>query len=152
MIPPSMFGHLPQNTLYQNVIPDPSDKVKYGEYMITFASCGECHTPRSPEGAPDFSKAYSGGFTFNTPFFKVTVSNITPDSTTGIGTWTEEAFVQKFKTNSSDAMVNTNPGRQNTIMPWAAYGKMKEEDLRVIYAYLRMVPPVKNKVEKWPTK
>lgn len=152
MIPPAMFGPLPQNTLDQNVRPDPSDKIRYGEYIITFASCGACHTPTSPQGAPDFSKVYSGGFVFNTPLFKVTVANITPDSATGIGTWTEEAFVQKFKTNSSAAMVNTNPGRQNTIMPWDSYGKMKEEDLRAIYAYLRTVPPVNNKVEKWPTK
>src|SRR5688572_16533200 len=152
LIPPAMFGPLPQTTLDQNIRPDPSDKVRYGEYMITIALCGECHTPRSPQGVPDFSKVYAGGFAFNTPFFKVTVSNITPDSATGIGTWTEEAFIQKFKTNSSVAMVNTNPGRQNTIMPWEAYGKMKEGDLRAIYAYLRTVPPVQNKIEKWATK
>jgi len=35
-------------------------------------------------------------------------------------------------------------------MPWAMYGKMKEEDLKAMYAYLRTVPPVSNKVEKWP--
>jgi len=35
-------------------------------------------------------------------------------------------------------------------MPWAMYGKMKKEDLGAIYAYLRTVPAVSNKVEKWP--
>jgi hypothetical protein len=35
-------------------------------------------------------------------------------------------------------------------MPWSMYGKMKEKDLRAIYAYLRTVPALKNKVEKWP--
>lgn len=148
-IPPTMFGPLPGNTLVDNKRPDPSDKVNYGQYMITAASCGECHTPRSPQGVPIFDKAYSGGFIFNTPFFKVGTANITFDSTTGIGTWTEDAFVQKFKTNSTHEVVNRNPGRMNTIMPWEFYGKMKEDDLRAIYAYLRSVPPVKNKVEKW---
>jgi hypothetical protein len=30
------------------------------------------------------------------------------------------------------------------------YGKMKEEDLRAIYAYLRTVKPISNKVERYP--
>jgi hypothetical protein len=82
--------------------------------------------------------------------FKVATANITPDSATGIGSWTEDAFVAKFRTNSSSEVVDKDPGKMNTMMPWAMYGKMKEEDLRAIYAYLRSVPPVKNKVEKWP--
>jgi hypothetical protein len=149
LIPPSQFGPLPQNDITQNVKPDSSDKVKYGEYLITMASCGDCHTPRTPQG-PDFSKAYAGGSVFSTPFFKVATANITPDSTTGIGTWSEDAFVGKFKENSSDETINQDPGRKNSIMPWAMYGKMEESDLRAIYAYLRTVPPVKNKVEKYP--
>jgi mono/diheme cytochrome c family protein len=149
-IPPSMFGPLPANDIAQNVKPDPSDKVNYGRYMITAAACGECHTPRTPQGAPIFERAYSGGFVFRTPFFNVAVANITPDSATGIGTWTEDAFVQKFRTNASEEVVNRNPGRMNTIMPWEQYGKMKDEDLRAIYAFLRTVPPINNKVEKWP--
>jgi hypothetical protein len=148
-IPLSMLGPLPQSNIDKNVMPDLSDKVSYGKYLTTIASCGECHTPRGQQG-PDMSKAFAGGFTFSTPFMKVTTANITPDSATGIGIWTEEVFVQKFKVNSSDEAVNKNPGKQNTFMPWAEYGKMKEEDLRAIYAYLRTVPPVKNKVEKWP--
>jgi cytochrome c553 len=60
-IPPGMFGPLPQNTLAQNARPDPSDKIKYGEYLTTMASCSDCHTPMTPQG-PDFSKAFAGGF------------------------------------------------------------------------------------------
>lgn len=148
-IPASMFGPLPAATLESNTRPDPSDKVKYGEYMTNFAACAECHTPMGAQG-PDFSKVFAGGFVFNTPFFKVAVANITPDSATGIGSWTEEMFVQKFRTNSSDANVNRDPGKENSIMPWAMYGKMKDEDLKAIYAYLRTVKPINNKVEKYP--
>jgi mono/diheme cytochrome c family protein len=149
-IPMSVLPPLPEFALEKNTRPDPSDKVKYGEYLVTIASCGECHTPRTKEGAPDFGKAFSGGFVFATPMFKVAVANITPDSATGIGAWTEDAFVARFRTNSSDEVVNKDHGRQNTMMPWAMYGKMKEEDLRAIYAYLRTAKPVTNKVEKWP--
>jgi mono/diheme cytochrome c family protein len=148
-IPMSMLGPLPDGNLDNNVMPDPSDKVKYGQYLITAAVCDACHTPMGPQG-PDFSKMYAGGFVFELPMFKVAVANITPDSATGIGAWTEEMFVNKFKQNSSDEMVNRNPGRDNTIMPWSQYGKMKEDDLKAIYAYLRTVKPVSNKVEKYP--
>lgn len=148
-IPLSALGPLPPNNIDKNVTPDPSDKVNYGRYLTTIASCGDCHTPMGQQG-PDMSKAFSGGFKFSMPFMEVTTANITPDSATGIGAWTEEMFVQKFKTNSSPEVVNRNPGRQNTFMPWAEYGKMKDEDLKAIYAYLRTVAPVKNKVEKWP--
>jgi mono/diheme cytochrome c family protein len=149
-IPLSALGPLPDFTPEKNMRPDTADKIKYGEYIATIASCGFCHTPMNPDGSFDFSKAFSGGFTFRTPEFSVTVANITPDSATGIGSWTEEAFITKFRTNASDEVVNADHGKQQTMMPWAMYGKMKESDLRAIYAYLRTVPPVSNKVEKWP--
>jgi len=149
MITPAQYGPLTQTDLTKNVRPDTTDMVKYGEYVITMAACGECHTPRTPQG-PDFSKAYAGGFVFKTPFFNVGVANITPDSTTGIGNWTEAAFVEKFRTNSSAEVVNKNPGKENSIMPWSMYGKMNDTDLKAIYAFLRTVPSVKNKVEKYP--
>lgn len=152
MIPPAMFGPLPANTLDQNTRPDPSDKVKYGEYLVTMASCSDCHTPMTPQGAPDFSKAFAGGMHFKTDVLDVTVANITPDSTTGIGSWTEEVFLTKFKTSLEAVKKGDNPGKMNTEMPWAIYATMKEDDLKAIYAYLRTVPPVKNKVEKWPAK
>jgi mono/diheme cytochrome c family protein len=148
-IPAAMFGPLPATNVEENKIPDPADKVKYGQYMITMAACAECHTPMGPQG-PDFSKVFSGGFVFDNPVLKVAVANITPDSATGIGAWSEEVFVNKFKTNASEQMLSTKPGRKNSIMPWSMYGKMKEEDLRAIYAYLRTVKPISNKVEKYP--
>lgn len=150
-IPMSALGPLPEFAPEKNVKPDPSDKAKYGEYLATMASCGFCHTPMK-EGSMelDFEKAFAGGFVFNTPMFKVAVANITPDSATGIGTWTEEAFIAKFRNNSSDEMMSKDPGRQNSVMPWAMYGKMTDDDLKAIYAYLRTLRPVSNKVEKYP--
>jgi len=150
LISMSALPPLPPFTPEKNIRPNASDKVKYGQYLTTIASCGDCHTPMNKDGSPDFSKAFSGGFVFNLPMLKVTVANITPDSLTGIGSWTENAFVARFRQNSSDEYLNMDHGKQNTLMPWAMYGKMEEADLRAIYSYLRTVAPVKNKVEKWP--
>ncbi len=148
-IPMSMLGPLPVVNLDNNTIPDKADKIKYGEYIVNAAVCSECHTPMGPQG-PDLSKVFAGGFVFDLPMFKVGVANITPDSATGIGTWTEEMFLARFKNNGSDEMVNKYPGRMNTIMPWAMYAKMGEEELKAVYAYLRTVKPITNKVEKYP--
>lgn len=149
MIPAGMFGPLPAGNISQNTMPDPSDKIKYGQYITTIAACADCHTPIGPQG-PDFTKIFSGGFVFDNPVVKVGVANITPDSATGIGSWSEETFVSKFKNNASDAVVNQHPGRQNSLMPWYMYGKINEDDLKAVYAFLRTVKPIKNKVVKFP--
>jgi hypothetical protein len=54
-------------------------------------------------------------------------------------------FLQKFKVNSSKDFVDRDPGKNNTIMPWSLFGKMKEDDLKAIYAYLMSVKPQKGK-------
>ena len=148
-IPAAMFGPLPDGDYKMNTRPDSSDKLKYGEYLLTIAHCTDCHTPFTPQNTPDMSMYLAGGHHFKTKGFEVTVANITPDSATGIGTWTEDMFLAKFRTNSSPEMLNTNPGKQNTIMPWSFYGTMKDGDLKAIYAYLRTVKPVEHKIVKW---
>ena len=151
-IPAAAFGPLPDVDYKKNTKPDPADQVKYGEYLVTIAHCTDCHTPVTKDMKPIMDKYLSGGQHFKLAPFEVTVANITPDSATGLGTWTEAMFLAKFRTNSSAEMLATKPGKQNTIMPWSFYGTMTDTDLKAIYAYLRTVPPVKNKIEKWPTK
>jgi mono/diheme cytochrome c family protein len=151
-IPATAFGPLPDVDYKNNTRPDTADKVKYGEYLVAIAHCTDCHTPLTKEKMPDMSKYLSGGQHFKLSSFEVTVANITPDSATGLGKWTEEMFLAKFRANSSPEILSSNPGKFNTLMPWSFYGTMKDNDLKAIYAYLRTVPPLNNKVEKWPTK
>ena len=148
-VPAAVFGPLPDNDYKNNTRPDSSDKIKYGEYMVTIAHCTDCHTPLTKGGAPDMSKFLSGGQHFKLPLFAVTVANITPDSATGIGSWTEEMFLAKFRTNVSPENLKTEPGKFNTAMPWSFYGTMTDHDLKAIYAYLRTIPPMNNKIVKW---
>lgn len=150
-IPAAAFGPLPDVDYKKNTRPDTTDKVKYGEYLVTIGHCTDCHTPVTKEKMPMMDKFLSGGQHFKLPTFEVNVSNITPDSVTGLGAWTEAMFLSKFRTNSTPEMLATKPGKANTLMPWSFYGTMSDSDLKAIYAYLRTVPPIKNKVEKWPT-
>lgn len=74
-------------------------------------------------------------------------ANITPDMNTGIGNWSENDFISRFK--SYEDPKNNRPINQNeinTIMPWAMYAGMDSTDLRAIYLYLKTVKPISNKV------
>lgn len=131
--------------------PDSSDELAYGAYVANAAACIECHTP-AEQGRIITELAFGGGREFTMPDGSVLrSSNITPHEETGIGRWTCEQFVQRFKlhADSSYAAPVVNPGDFNTIMPWTMYATMKEEDLAAIYTYLRSVKPIENKVEKF---
>lgn len=132
-------------------IPDRTNQVAYGAYLVTAASCGECHT-RKEKGTPVEGMEFAGGFEFPMPHGGTTrTANITPDMETGIGNWNEEAFLQRFKIYSDSAYkpVDVKDGEFNTVMPWTRFSTMKTEDLKAIYAYLRTIKPVKHKVIKF---
>jgi mono/diheme cytochrome c family protein len=115
--------------------------VARGDYLVnTIMTCQNCHTPIGPNG-PDFSKALSGGITFDEPPFKVTGSNITQDKETGIGNWTDAQIKHLLRTGQ-----RPNGVQVAEIMPTAFYGIVTERDMDAIVAYLRTVKPVKNKV------
>ncbi len=138
-----------QPSVENNVAPPESDKVKYGEYLATLADCGTCHSPLTQHG-PDMTRMYAGGYLFKLPTFTVNSSNITPDSATGLGTWTEERFMAKFIPYREEKNYNFTVGKENTIMPLSLHAGMTDSDLKAIWAYLRTVKPISNKVEKYP--
>lgn len=129
--------------------PDPSDKIAYGEYLVTAASCGDCHT-KMEKG--EFTGTYlAGGQAFPLPGGIVATShNLTPHES-GIGKWSREMFIDAFKQfrDSSYQHKAVNPGDEQTIMPWIQYGGMTDSDLSAIYDYLQSLEPVENEVVKY---
>jgi len=144
-----VVSSLPQNKLEQNSKPVFADRVKYGEYLVNIADCIDCHTPMEKNNIIE-GKEFSGGLEFRTNGFTVRSANITTDSITGIGTWTEEVFLAKFTQYRTTDSYKYNPGKNNTVMPWTSFGGMDDFDLKAIYAYLRTIKPIKNKVIKNP--
>jgi mono/diheme cytochrome c family protein len=145
-----IINTIPQKANYSK-IPDPANPVAYGAYLFTAAACGDCHT-KAEKGTPIAGMELAGGFEFPMPLGGTARSaNITPDMETGIGNWNEEAFVQRFKAYSDSTYISTETkkGDFNTIMPWTMFSTMKPEDLKAIYAYLRTVKPIKNKIVKF---
>lgn len=145
-------------------------KVERGRYLVNTAGCHDCHTPfrmgeRGPE--PDMSRALSGhpqalqmppapalpagpwgvvSSVTNTawagPWGVSYTANLTPDAETGLGRWSERDFVQTVRTGR-----HLGRGRELLPpMPIPAYQHFTDADLQAIYAYLRTVPAVSNRV------
>jgi mono/diheme cytochrome c family protein len=114
-----------------------------GKYLVTIASCNDCHTPGYFLGKPDFSRTLGGsdvGFTI--PGLGAFVGpNLTPDKDTGLGNWTDDQIIAAITAGT------TPEGRRLApIMPYAALSHLTSDDAHAIVAYLRSLPPVKNKV------
>lgn len=118
----------------------------YGKYLANYvANCVGCHTNRDLKTGKLIGKPFSGGFhmpadplsedgkSYITP-------NLTPDPETGwIKDWDEQAFIKRL-----------HGGRvhKSSPMPWGAFGRINELELKAIYRYLKSLPPVKNAVKK----
>lgn len=110
-------------------------QVEKGRYLTTAADCFACHTMRSG------GKPFAGGRPIETPFGNITTPNITPDSETGIGAWTDDQFVRAVRDG-----VRPDGGRLYPAMPFTAYTKMSRDDVLAIRAYLKTVEPVHHAV------
>jgi len=126
-------------------IPAQSDTVKYGAYIINEAACGGCHSPlKNGKIIPGMD--YAGGRDFKIGEKDYYSANITPDKATGIGNWTQAAFVGRFKSFTDSAKATQKMPKALSAMPWYDYSGMSETDLKAIYAYLRSIKPVNHKI------
>jgi mono/diheme cytochrome c family protein len=118
-----------------------SDLAKRGEYLVnTIMTCGNCHSPKGPQG--DIAgKHFSGGLSWDEPPFKVTAPNITQDKETGIGSWTDAQIKTALRTGK-----RPNGVQLAMVMPTDFYEIISERDMNAIVAYLRTLKPISNKV------
>ena len=148
-----------------------SSAVARGKYLVTIGGCQDCHTPlkMGPKGPePDMSRMLSGhpeafppveppklapdapwnwvgaatATAFAGPWGVSYAANLTPDQNTGLGIWTEEMFVKAMRTGR-------HMGQSRPIlppMPWMNVAQMTDQDLDAVFAYLRSIPPIKNRV------
>jgi mono/diheme cytochrome c family protein len=143
-------------------------QVQRGEYLVRFGDCSACHTPlqmgpNGPEpdqtrflsGHPETTKlppadlkpgpwfaATAGMTAWAGPWGTTYAANLTPDQNTGMGIWTEEMFIKAMRTgrHMGDGRPILPP------MPWQAAATLSDEDLKAIFAYLKSLPAVRNRV------
>lgn len=142
------------------------DRVERGRYLVSISACTDCHTPHV-NGVPDPDRHLAGHpaeqvitkappmgefpwivsvkdsmTAWSGPWGVSFTRNLTPDKETGIGTWTEENFVTTLR-----EMRHMGLGRPLLPPMPPIYGQnMTDEDLKAIYAYLRTIPAVRNRV------
>ena len=112
-----------------------ADVVSRGEYLAKAADCVVCHT--APGG-----EAFVGGLAFPLPFGTLYSTNITPDSETGIGNYTDQDFL-----NAVQRGVRKDGARLYPAMPYPSYTFMTDADVLAIKAYLLSLPAVRRQNE-----
>lgn len=145
-----------------------ADLVARGKYLVQLGGCADCHSrkemtekgpvddpkmmlaghpeglvlpPPSHDAGPWFA-ATAGMTAWTGPWGISYASNLTPDPETGLGDWTEAEFIAALRTGK-----HRGAGRPILPpMPWQPLGEATDTDLRAIFAYLRSLPPVKNRV------
>ena len=151
-------------------------KIERGRYITGIASCNDCHSPKvmTPQGpAVDSSRLLSGSpadiklpkispgeitpgkwylgssdlTAWVGPWGVSFAANLTPDSATGSGTWSEELFIKILR---SGKFMGVDAGRPiMPPMPWQNINQMTDEDLKCVLAYLHSLPPIKNAVHAY---
>lgn len=151
--------------------PTVEELTERGRYLVTVGGCHDCHTPKlfSPQGMElnealllsghqedaslpqiDPEKVGPGKWLLINEHLTAAVGpwgvsfaiNLTPDEETGIGAWTELAFVNAMRTGR-----HLGSGRPILPpMPWQNLAAATDEDLKAIFTYLQSIPPVKNRV------
>jgi mono/diheme cytochrome c family protein len=148
--------------------------VTRGRYLVGTSGCMDCHTPMKmgangpewdmtrllaghPEGLsmPPVPKLPEGPWQMiasatNTawagPWGVSFTANLTPDAETGLGRWSERDFMTAIRSGK-------HQGRGRDIlppMPIPVYKNYTDDDLKAIFAFLRTIPPVRNRVpEPW---
>jgi hypothetical protein len=163
------FCSAPQKALAQESM---KKLVEQGKYLVELGGCNDCHSPKvmGPTGPKiDASKTLSGAPSSNPvpavpegvlgpgkwgalasmdlttwagPWGVSFARNLTPDKETGLGSWTEAMFIKALRTGK-----DMGEGRPILPpMPWESIGKMKDSDLKAVFAYLKSLPPIHNPI------
>ena len=120
--------------------PDVSDPVKRGRFLVNLTGCTDCHTPVDSHHVPIAGLEFSGGQVLHAPWGTVASANLTPDPS-GIPYYDEAMFIKAMRTGT----VGTR--ELNQTMPWSALGRMTDEDLAAMFAYLKTLKPVHHRVD-----
>ena len=107
--------------------------VRRGEYLAQLGDCIACHT------TTDGGQPFAGGLPIPTPFGTFYTPNITPDADTGLGKWSESDFIKVMKEGIRPDGSNSFPA-----FPYVYFNRVKEADLRDLWAYLQAIPAVKQ--------
>lgn len=103
-----------------------------GRYLTLAGNCMGCHTARG-------GQQFSGGRAIPTPFGNIYAPNITPDTKTGIGSWTADDFWRALHNGKSKDGRFLYPA-----FPYTNYTNVTRTDSDAMYAYFKSMRPVEQ--------
>jgi mono/diheme cytochrome c family protein len=103
-----------------------------GRTMFIAGGCSGCHA-----SAGEDKTRLGGGLALKSPFGTFHVPNISPDRRDGIGAWNEAQFVTALTRGTSPDGRHYFPA-----FPYTSYQRIRLDDLRDLFAYLKTLPPV----------
>ncbi len=106
--------------------------IERGRYLARVGDCASCHTEAG-------GKPYAGGRAIVTPFGTLYSTNITPDTATGIGKWSEQDFYKAMHNG-----IRRDGKHLYPAFPYLWFTKTSRGDVRAIKAFLDSVPPVRQ--------
>ncbi|MCE7064920.1 c-type cytochrome [Dyadobacter sp. CY326] len=132
----------PETTPKTHLEPDTS--AAYGQYLATsVGNCVGCHTNRDKNTGDFIGAKFAGGYQTNAKGGTFTTPNLTPDEKTGaIVKWKPTDFTHRFR---AGAIYSETP------MPWKAYQRFSDNDLKALYYFFNSLEPVQNKTVTFQT-
>jgi mono/diheme cytochrome c family protein len=125
-------------TVPASALPQRQPNLENGQTMFYAGGCASCHaTP----GQDDKTKL-GGGFALKSPFGTFYAPNISPDRNDGIGKWSEPDFVSAMVKGTAPDGSHLYPA-----FPYASYQRMRYDDIRDLFAYLKTLPAVQGKAK-----
>ncbi len=111
--------------------------VENGKVMFYAGGCASCHaTPQQED-----KTRLGGGLALKSPFGTFHVPNISSDRNDGIGGWNEAQFATAMLKGTSPDGRHYYPS-----FPYPSYQRMRAEDVRDLFAFLKTLPAVQGKV------
>ncbi|VTR48958.1 c-type cytochrome [Sphingobacterium thalpophilum] len=146
--PVSLLNRLSPMQASHQTIPSEKDSVKYGAYLVNAAGCVDCHS-KQDRGKLVPGTEFAGGMEFKQPNGIVRAPNITMDPKTGIGNWSEQLFVSRFKSYADSSYKPHRLTRKelNSPMPWIMYAGMSTSDIKAIFRYLESLKPKVSSIQ-----
>lgn len=118
------FGKMPAEKIdhagLRPAAPQPGITAEYGGYLVSAATCGDCHGPKLSGGRVSPSDPFA--------------PNLTPGGT--LARWTEADFITTMRTGVTPDEKELSP----EYMPWRSYARMSDEELKALWLYLRSLP------------
>jgi mono/diheme cytochrome c family protein len=120
---------------FQPVV-DRSPEWNRGAYLSeALAHCGDCHTPRNLLQALDNRNKFAGAAAEGWRAY-----NITADSTSGVGAWSDAELAQYLSTGHATARgTASGPMAQAVDL---SFQRLTPSDIRAMVTYLRSVPAI----------